>query len=338
MPTIERNDHDNTRPSFEQQAAQSDTADNLSSQERWEQKTLEKLLFASLTEQRRQRRWGIFFKSLFFAYLAFTAWIIWPSKPIGPSINKPHVALIDIKGLILEDQLGADDITASLRKAFSNANVQHILLRISSGGGSAVQADYIYNEIDRLKAAYPTKTVYAVCTEACASAAYLIATASHYIYANPMSLVGSLSTRISSFGFVEIMEKLGIERRFFASGKYKSMLDPFSPLPENIKQMMQEMLDSAHDIFIQKIIASRGGRIDPTNEELFSGRFWIGMQAYELGLVDGFASAGEVARDIIGNENIINYTIQPTYFDLFTKRLGSWSTQLSSWLNALQHP
>jgi len=289
----------------------------------WEQKALEKILLESVKEQRRGRRWGILFKSLFILYLLILLILFLQPRFNATASEKSHTALIDIKGIIAEEAPAeADKVTGSLRAAFDNPHTQGIILRINSPGGSPVQASYVYNEIKRLKQLHPTTKVYAVCTDICASAAYYIASAADEIYADPASLVGSIGTVLSSFGFVDTMKKLGIERRLLVSGKNKGILDPFLPLePAEVKHV-QTALDIVHRQFINHVKEGRGPRLK-NNPEIFSGLFWSGETAKQLGLVDGFGSTGFVARTLVKNENIIDYTLKPNYFNRLAKRLGA---------------
>lgn len=287
-----------------------------------EKELLEHLAFASLTEQRRSRRWGIFFKSAFLLYLIAILWLMLPPDTFE-SRTKPHTALIDIHGVIeAGGAADADSIATSLNEAFKDSNTQGIILRIDSPGGSPVQAAYVYDEIRRLQKKYPKIKVYAVCSDLCTSAAYYIASAANQIYANPSSLVGSIGALMEGFGLVDAIHKVGVERRLFVSGAHKGMLDPFSPLTDQDKAFAQKMLDIVHQQFINKVKEGRGSRLkdDP---ELFSGLAWTGEQALPLGLIDGFGSAGYVAREIIKNDDIVDYTIKPSYMEILASKVGA---------------
>ena len=238
-------------------------------------------------------------------------------------IKRPHTALININGPIFSSSpTNADSIATSLRAAFKDKHTQGIILRINSPGGSPVQADYVFNEILRLRAKHPKIKVYAVCTDICASGAYYIAAAADDIYANPASLVGSIGVVYNGFGFVDTLQKLGIQRRLITAGAHKGFLDPFSPLKSTEKVFAQNMLNDIHNQFIESVKKGRGKRLIIT-AETFSGLVWPGNQAKKMGLIDGFASAGSVARDIIKNDNIVDYTVRPNYFERIAKHFGS---------------
>lgn len=287
---------------------------------------LRDLLYASLKEQRARRRWGIFFKLLFFTSLFLVIWLIWPvDESIGKNSKAKanHSALIEIKGPIdSEAQANADDIMTSLDNAFKDPTTKGIILSVNSPGGSPVQAIDVYNEIKRLRIAHPAIKVYTVCQDICTSAAYYIASASDEIYASPASLVGSIGVLIDGFGFVDGMHKLGIERRLLISGDHKGFLDPFSQLKETDRKFAQDMLNEVHEQFISSVKQGRGKRLKITSD-IFSGLAWTGQQALNEGLIDGFGSSRDVARNVIKEENIVNYTVKPNVFDKLTSRFGA---------------
>ena len=155
-----------------------------------------------------------------------------------------------------------------------------------------------------------------------ASGAYYIASAADKIYASESSLVGSIGVTAAGFGFVETLNKLGVERRNYTSGAHKSFLDPFSPAKPEESAFWQEVLDKTHQQFIKKVRDGRGNRLKET-PELFSGLIWNGEQALGLGLIDGLGSPGQVARDVVGVEEIVDYTLQKNPFDALANKLGA---------------
>ncbi len=295
----------------------------MSANPQWEKDTIEKLLLTNLKEQRSKRRWGIFFKLLFFGYLFLMTWALWPHNTAITALAKPHVSKIDIDGEISSDgTASADNIIDSLHDAYKDTNTKAIILEINSPGGSAVQAATVYNEIMREKQIHKNIKVYAVCSDACASAAYYMASATDDIYANQASLVGSIGVLIDSFGFTDAMTKLGVQRRLLTAGDHKGFLDPFSPEnPTDIKYA-QAMLNSVHAQFIQSVEQGRGKRLKIT-PDIFSGLVWTGNQALDLGLIDGYGTTDTVARDIIKNKNIVDYTQQAGFFNQFANNVGA---------------
>jgi len=297
----------------------------------------ERLSLEYLKENRSKRRWGIAFKLFIALYLILLLVLALNSKQ-GHSLANPrsaHTALIDIKGLIADTgDTNADQIATALSAAFENEHVQGIILRINSPGGSPVQAGQIYDEIRRQKAKHPDIKVYAVATDICASAAYYIAAAADEIYADKASIVGSIGVIINSFGLVDTMKKFGAERRLYTAGEYKAMLDPFTPEKAEEKEIIYGLLNTIHQQFINSVKAGRGDRLS-TSEDIFNGRIWVGEQAIKLGLIDGLASPGYVAREIIGETNIVNYTPHKKPWEKIIEDLG---TTLKNQLITLWQP
>lgn len=292
-----------------------------------EWKLIEKTMGSMLKEQRRSRRWGVFFKLLGFGYLLFVVLMFSSRNEVFDEAmpgKGAHTAFVDIEGMIAANQeANADSIAGALRKAFESRDSVAVMLRINSPGGSPVQSGYVYDEIKRLRAKYPEKKLYSVISDLGASGAYYIAAASDEIWADKASLVGSIGVTAAGFGFTETINKLGIERRKFTSGQHKAFLDPFSPVVEEEKVFWEGVLRTTHDQFIGKVKEGRGDRLKlAKGHKLFSGLIWTGEQSLELGLIDGLGSPGFVARDVIGEEKMVDYTIRPSPFKRFTDRLG----------------
>jgi protease IV len=290
--------------------------------EGWERALLEKLAFASLEESRKARRWGIFFK-LFFVFYLIALLLIMHSGTWGEkALASRYTAMVNLDGEISADSsANAENIINGLNDAFEDKAAVGIILQANSPGGSPVQSAYIYDEILRLRKIYPDKPLYAVIGDMCASGCYYAVAAADKIYASPASIVGSIGVLMDGFGFVDGMKKLGIERRLLTAGKNKGMLDPFSPLDTKARGHAQKMLDEIHGQFIDAVKQGRGDALKP-NSEIFSGLFWTGTKAKELGLVDDFGSAGTVARDVIGAEDIVDYTVRENLLNRLAGRIG----------------
>ena len=301
---------------------QQETGGTPPKREGWERDLLERLAFASLREQRRARRWGIFFKLFFVFYLLVFLFMVtadeWGEKPP----RGEHAALVDLEGIIAPDTpAAADFVVRGLRKAFES-KAKGVILRTNSPGGSPVQAGYINDEIKRLRKKYPKKALYAVIGDICASGCYYAVAGADRIFADKASIVGSIGVLMDGFGFVESMKKLGIERRLLMAGKDKGMLDPFSPLKPQHKRHAQNMLGEIHQQFINVVREGRGENLK-NEEDIFSGLFWTGERALELGLVDEFGSAGYVAREVIGTEDIVDYTYREDWIERFARSIGT---------------
>jgi len=295
-------------------------SNNVSSKE-W--KLIEKTVSQLGVEQRRARRWGVFFKVLTFSYLFALLFLMVP----GLSNNKlsdaeSYTALVDLKGVIAaNEEASADFLVTGLRAAFEAEGTKAVVLRINSPGGSPVQSGYVYDEIKRLRELYPEIPLYAVISDIGASGAYYIAAAADEIYADKASLVGSIGVVASGFGFVDTMEKFGVERRLYTAGAHKAFLDPFSVEKADEVDFWKSVLDKTHQQFINKVIEGRGDRLT-ISDDTFSGLIWNGEQAMEMGLIDGLGSAGYVAREVVGAEEIVDFTPQPDPFERITKSLG----------------
>lgn len=288
----------------------------------WERATLEKLALAAVTEQRAARRWKTFVR---LAWLAFFVFLIWALMYRGaPSADKslPHTAVVEIKGEIAAGaDASAEFVVAAMRTAFEDEGAKALVLLINSPGGSPVQAGIINDEIRRLRARYK-KPVYAVVEESCASAAYYIAAAADRIYVDKASIVGSIGVLMDGFGFTGLMDKLGIERRLMTAGENKGFLDPFSPQTDKQRQHAQSMLDQIHRQFIDTVKAGRGKRLKET-PELFSGLFWTGQQAIELGLADQLGNLDYVAREVVKAEELVDYTRRDNVAERLAKKFGA---------------
>lgn len=291
----------------------------------WEREIIEKVALAAVTEQTRARRWGIFFKSLLFVYLfALFGMAVYPKMKQNLGVDsKYHTAVIDVVGVIAEDKdANAADIIESLRDAVKDKQTKGIILHSNSPGGSPVQSAYVYAEIRKIKKEHPDLPVYAVVSDVCASGCYYIASASDKIYVNQSSLIGSIGVLMDGFGFVDIMQKLGVERRLLTAGAHKAMLDPFSPPKADETKYMQGLLDQVHQQFIDAVKTGRGDRLKET-PDMFSGLVWTGEAGVKLGVADGFGNDDYVAKEIIGAEKLVDFTQQGSLFEKMAGKLGA---------------
>jgi protease-4 len=287
---------------------------------------IEKVLLSAHQENRRRRRWSVFFRFLGMAYLFLLLILFLPmTGDVAPQVSGKHTALVEVNGVIAEqNEANADRIVTGLREAFEAEKSKAVLLRINSPGGSPVQSGQIYREIKRLREKHPDKKLYAAITDMGASGAYYVAAAADRIYADPASIVGSIGVIMSGFGFTEAIDELGVERRLLTAGENKAMMDPFQPVDPQQKEHVQTMLTEIHDQFIEAVKKGRGDRlVNPEKNNLFSGLFWTGEKSVELGLTDGLKSPGQVARDVVGQKDIVNYTPRPNPLDEFMKRFGA---------------
>ncbi len=288
----------------------------------WERELVSRLAQEAAKEQRRARRWGVFFKLLLFGYLITLLVLYWPDQIQAPGTAKEYTALVDVQGIIADGaKASADNVVEGLREAFEDKKTRGVILRINSPGGSAVQAGYIYDEMRRLREKYPDIPLYAVITDMCASGGYYVASAADKIYADKASVVGSIGVRMDSFGFVDAIEKLGIERRLLTAGEHKGLLDPFLPAREDEISHVRSLLSEVHQQFIEKVRKGRGERLR-AGDEVFSGLIWTGEQGLSLGLVDELGSSSYVAREVIGVEDIKEFTAEPDFLERLAERFG----------------
>ena len=304
----------------------------------WEKKLVTKLAESSLREQRKARRWGIFFKSLTFAYLIALMVMFLEGDMSTTKLKAKHTALVDLSGMIAEGEIAsADNIVTALRSAFEDKNTVGVILRINSPGGTPVQAGYIYDEIIRLREKYPKIPLYAVISDMCASGGYYVAAAADKIYADKASIVGSIGVRMDNFGFVEAMDKLGVERRTLTAGENKALMDPFAPVDEEVNTHLQTMLKNIHQQFIDSVKKGRGDKLKHDAKDLFTGLIWTGEQSLEIGLVDELASSSYVAREVIGEEDIVDFTLTDDILDRLAKRVGATVAHILLQQKSLPH-
>lgn len=285
---------------------------------------INQIILDYMKEQKRKRRWRLLTRFIFLIIIGFIVYQVYISgKEDLTGSASAHVGLIDLNGEIMDGKpASADNFLAGMVAAYKSSNLKALIIRINSPGGSAVQAEYMFNTIKYYRNKNPNIKVYAVCVDLCASAAYYLAAATDQIYASPSSMVGSIGVLYNGFGFVDLIQKLGVSRRLQTAGVNKGFLDPFSPINDQQKQDLQAMLDIIHQQFINRVKEGRGERLK-IQEDTFSGLFWTGEQSLPRGLIDGFGSSRQVARDIIKIDHIVNYTHKQNLFDRVSKNIGT---------------
>ena len=290
----------------------------------WERKVLEKLALEALAEQRRGRRWGIFFRLLGFGYLALVL-VLALDLGSGDKVaeGEKFTALVNLNGVIkAKGDSNAEDVISSLQAAFEDKHTAGVILRINSPGGSPVQSGIINDEMRRLRAKHPDIPLHVVVEDVCASGGYYVAVAADKIFVDKASIVGSIGVLMDGFGFTGTMDKLGVERRLLTAGVSKGFLDPFSPENENDKAHARQMLGEIHQQFIDVVRKGRGKRLKET-PEMFSGLMWSGARSIELGLVDGYGTVDSVARDVIKASEVRDFSIKQNFAEKFAKQFGA---------------
>jgi protease-4 len=291
----------------------------------WERRIIEKLATEGLAEQRRRRRWGIFFKVLGFAYLTviLMAALDWPGTGDGLTDGTRHTAMVRMTGVISNrGDASAEHVISGLQAAFEDKGTAGVVLLINSPGGSPVQAGIINDEIHRLRGKYPTIPIHAVVEDVCASGGYYVAVAAENIYVDKASIIGSIGVLMDGFGFTGTMDKLGVERRLLTAGENKGFLDPFSPQNAQHKTHAQQMLGEIHQQFIGVVREGRGKRLKETSD-MFSGLMWSGAKSVDMGLSDGYGTVESVARDVFNAEDIRDFTVKPNFAEKLAKQFGA---------------
>jgi protease IV len=288
----------------------------------WDKRLFADVMMAAITEQRAARRWKTFFR---FAFLVLGVALLlsvldWPSSK---AVNEPHTALIDLQGEIAVGTIAsAEAVIEALQSAFDDANTKGVILRINSPGGSPVQSAMIYDEIKRLREENPDTPLHVVIEEICASGGYYVAAAADKIYVNHSSIIGSIGVLMDGFGFTEAMKKVGVERRLLTAGQHKGLLDPFSPLDGKERTHIEGMLKEVHEQFITAVKQGRGDRLKVT-DDTFSGLVYSGIAGVKNGLADDFGTVDSVARDVIKEENIVDFSPRENFAERLARRFGA---------------
>ncbi|MEO1719565.1 MAG: S49 family peptidase [Pseudomonadota bacterium] len=224
---------------------------------------------------------------------------MWPMK------SKPVVPVLRLQGVIgrssaFQSALSLATVAGPIERAFSMSKLPSVAVLVNSPGGSPVQSNLIFKRIRQL-ADEKKKRVYVFCEDVAASGGYYIAVAGDEIYADPSSIIGSIGVIAASFGFVEAIDKIGVERRVYTAGRSKSTLDPFKPEKAEDVERITAIQREIHDTFIGVVKSRRGSKLDAAGDDLFTGAFWAGPTAMELGLIDGIADVREKMRELHGD-------------------------------------
>jgi protease-4 len=303
----------------------------------WERQALESLLSENLKDKKNDRRWKTLWRIIWLGLFMFTVFSFFnPFKAKSSGVLGKHTAVVSIQGEIASNTpANAEDINSALQSAFENQDSAGIILKINSPGGSPVQAGMIHDEILRLRNEYPKKHLYVVVEELCASGGYYIAVAGEKIFVDKASIVGSIGVIMAGFGFQGFMEKVGVERRVITAGENKDMMDPFLKQDPKNREKFQSMVNEIHQQFIDVVKQGRGDRLKP-NPDLFTGMVWTGAKSVELGLADELGTVDHVAKDVIGQKEIIDYSQTENVAERLAKRFGaSFGASLGSSLKAL---
>ncbi len=302
---------------------ETDTNQPASGSGKQDQSVVDRLVFAALKEQTRARRWRVGFMLFFVIYVSVITVVLLAGQDTDDrATGEKHTAVVKLNGVIASGEAaGAENIISGLKAAFEHDDTAGVVIEINSPGGSPVQAAYIFDEIMRLKQKYDSVPVHAVVADIAASGGYFVAAAADNIYVNQSSLVGSIGVRMDAFGFVEMMKKIGVERRLLVAGENKGLFDPFLPEQSDQKAHLQSMLNEVHNHFISAVKQGRGDRL-VVNEDTFSGLIWSGEKALGLGLVDAYGTTRSVARELEA-ERVIDFTPETGLLEDLANLLGT---------------
>ncbi len=287
----------------------------------WEKSTLEKVLLETIKEQRRSRRWKVFFRIIWLLIIGVVLFNVFGGGSKLSAETGKHVAVVNLNTVIGDTNKTYDTVIDGVTSALEDKDTLGVIIRANSPGGSPVVSNMIYTEILRLRKLHPKKPVDVVIEDVCASGCYYIAAAAEKIYANPSSIVGSIGVIYTGFGLTSLMDKVGVDSRLVISGRNKAMGYPFIPPNAEQNAMQQQMLDKIHMQFITAVKNGRGNKLS-NDPDLFSGRYWIGEDAKPLGLIDGFSSVDALARDQFKTDKLIDYTPDSDPVDRIAKKLG----------------
>ena len=269
-----------------------------------ENKTLNDIVNTLISERKRDYRNKIIFRVIFILFFVFAILILPMSKNIN--FSQPHIAVIEINGLIAsETSSSADRIVPLLKKASSNENSKAIVIKVNSGGGSATQSKIIFDEIKKLKKDI-NKDIISIIEDVGASGGYYIAMAADEVFASETSIVGSIGVRLDSYDVRSFFNKLGIKSRTIYSGDNKLILDPFHELTSNQYNHVKQLTEQIHLQFINDLKQSRKDRL-AKDESIYSGLFYTGVEAKNLGLIDGISSIYDLKAERYDNIPLQKY-------------------------------
>ena len=232
------------------------------------------------------------------------------------SINIPTLRLTGVIGQagFMRSGLSLVSLDKLINKLFSDKKAPAIALIINSPGGSPTQSSLIAKKITDL-AKKKKKKILAFVEDVAASGGYWLACAADEIYLDQNSIVGSIGVISPGFGFVDLIKKIGVERRVYTSGKSKSFLDPFKEEKNEDIERLKKIQEQIHDNFISYVKSRRGNKLNENNlEEIFSGLFWVGQKGIDLGLADGLGSINEIIENKFGKKAKIKIIDQKKSF------------------------
>lgn len=285
-----------------------------------------------LKENRSNRRWKNIRSLAWFALICLIVFNVFFGGFRGSKLNplkNNYFSLLRLDGMIAPGrEFSAENIVPLLRKAFEDKDSKGVLININSPGGTPVQSAIIHDAILTFKKKYKKKVI-VVGEDMLTSGAYYVSVAADKIYVNANSLTGSVGVIVKGFGFVDLINKLGVERRVYTSGADKDRLDPFLPQTESDQEKIRAVMSHVQKNFADAVIEGRKGKLKKTPEELFTGDFWSGGEAVELGLVDGTGNLLDISMKEFNTTEFKEYGGKPAFIRMI---LGSMSSSVDTML------
>lgn len=282
-----------------------------------------------LKEKRSDRRWRNFRFLCWFGLFLFIVLELFGYLGISKldkkvlMDKKDQVALINLEGMIAPGRaFSSYEIVPILKEAFEDKSVKGVIIQINSPGGTPVQASIIHDAIVAYKMKYKKKAV-VVGEDLLTSGAYFVAVAADKIYVNPNTITGSIGVIMKGFGFVDLIQKIGVERRVYYQGDQKDRLDPFLPQnPEDVAKI-ETVMKQVHQNFINAVLAGRKDKLKGDPAKLFNGDFWTGEKARELGLVDEVGNLRDAAMKEFGTTKLKEFGDSNNFIKMLSGQLGS---------------
>ncbi len=282
-----------------------------------DEKTLKDLIDALIEDKKSERRLKIISRVIIFSlFLIILILPFFSSDNLYRTGN--HTAVINISGVISPGGDNTKKTIDLIKKAVNNDLCENIILNVNSPGGSATQSKIIFDQISRIKKT-SDKTIYAIIDDVGASGGYYIAASGDLVIANSSSIVGSIGVRLDSINIQSLAEKLGIVSQTISSGEDKTILDPLQPLSQKQRDHLNKLVTEIHDEFIQDIKIARGKKI--RDNTVFTGLFWTGKQALQLGLIDEVGSIYDINLKYLNNSNLVTYNKKPSFIEQLTQSI-----------------
>lgn len=292
---------------------------------------IKQLIDSLLEDRKNDKKYKFYSRLIFLSFFVVISILIFLPDSNNSSFTDKHIAVVDVQGVIAPaSPSSVSNIIPHIKKAADNENCLGIILKINSPGGSATQSKIIFDEIVKIRST-SDKPIYSVIEDMGTSGGYYVAASTEKIFSSSSSIVGSIGVRLDSYNLKALMTNLGIKSQTLSAGSDKLILNPFDDLTPEHKAHILLLLNDIHSQFINDIKKSRGEKL--ANNNIFTGLFWTGTQAKELGLIDEIASIYDINDKYFDNNKLINYNKKDKLIDkLFGKVSNLMSNQNQAYL------